>query len=506
MHSGNPLVTSPKLEMSPAEADLKEPEPSSPFNRMIPMNPSYRSRIRDETMDVALFSNAFRDAVAIEYADEYAVNFVKACMWPHNPVEVSRLELGELGVRVGHREGILAVLANMRRGAAVQDDLEHSDEALFTALPLDDPDFAPGVSMCMLSDDAHLETHMTTFMKDSVWVDMHGCHRTMDMYLGAIRRALTAASLPAAFIRLFLNNKPMPFHMKLPTKNGRIVHGMLLRVPLADIMPEDRGAPTGLTTQATTLHRMANRLAIIYDAGTAQRRGILLTYRKDSDIKWVKELKSKWTVDVRDTIQLSHVATRLIAESMEAFRDVLHALQQELEVCSSLPDSFRPKDVVKTLSRVQRQAAVMRRCLSGNLKVLNAAEKELIFGDELSTCIALVEDLKEVADELETNAAEMLNLRLAMIDFKSQTNMKLFTHMTVVMSPLTLLTGWFGMNFEDMKELKIEGFYYGVAVFAVVVIGALTTVLWWMNRDRLVSADDAADAEIVLAKAEVEDD
>jgi hypothetical protein len=146
--------------MSPAEADLKEPEPSSPFNRMIPMNPSYRSRIRDETMDVALFSNAFRDAVAIEYADEYAVNFVKACMWPHNPVEVSRLELGELGVRVGHREGILAVLANMRRGAAVQDELDHSDEALFTALPLDDPDFAPGVSMCMLNDDAHLETHM----------------------------------------------------------------------------------------------------------------------------------------------------------------------------------------------------------------------------------------------------------------------------------------------------------------------------------------------------------
>jgi hypothetical protein len=155
-----PTCTSPKLEMSPAEADLKEPEPSSPFNRMIPMNPSYRTRIRDETMDVALFSNAFRDAVAIEYADEYAVNFVKACMWPHNPVEVSRLELGELGVRVGHREGILAVLANMRRGAAVQDDLEHSDEALFTALPLDDPDFAPGVSMCMLNEDAHLETHM----------------------------------------------------------------------------------------------------------------------------------------------------------------------------------------------------------------------------------------------------------------------------------------------------------------------------------------------------------
>jgi hypothetical protein len=58
------------------------------------------------------------------------------------------------------REGILAVLANMRRGAAVQDELDHSDEALFTALPLDDPDFAPGVSMCMLNDDAHLETHM----------------------------------------------------------------------------------------------------------------------------------------------------------------------------------------------------------------------------------------------------------------------------------------------------------------------------------------------------------
>jgi magnesium transporter len=100
----------------------------------------------------------------------------------------------------------------------------------------------------------------------------------------------------------------------------------------------------------------------------------------------------------------------------------------------------------------------------------------------------------------------MLDLRLAMIDFKGQMNMRLFTNMTIIVAPLSVITGWFGMNFEDMKELSIEGFYYGVVVFAVLLVTCLSLMLVWLNRDRAVSAQDAAEAQVVLRKAEAEED
>ena len=56
----------------------------------------------------------------------------------------------------------------------------------------------------------------------------------------------------------------------------------------------------------------------------------------------------------------------------------------------------------------------------------------------------------------------------AQIDAKQNSNMQFLTVISTIFFPLTLITGWYGMNFKDMPEL--DNGYPGVVILSVVVI------------------------------------
>lgn len=58
----------------------------------------------------------------------------------------------------------------------------------------------------------------------------------------------------------------------------------------------------------------------------------------------------------------------------------------------------------------------------------------------------------------------------AMLDYNLNSIMKLFTVITAVFLPLSLIAGWYGMNFEYMPELHLRYGYLGVIIFSAVVV------------------------------------
>jgi magnesium transporter len=58
----------------------------------------------------------------------------------------------------------------------------------------------------------------------------------------------------------------------------------------------------------------------------------------------------------------------------------------------------------------------------------------------------------------------------AMLDYNLNSIMKLFTVITTIFLPLTLIVGWYGMNFTNMPELTWKYGYPGVIVFSIVVV------------------------------------
>lgn len=83
---------------------------------------------------------------------------------------------------------------------------------------------------------------------------------------------------------------------------------------------------------------------------------------------------------------------------------------------------------------------------------------------------------KELADDLMNGYISVTSHRLNQI-------MKVLTVVTVIFLPLTLLVGVYGMNFEDMPELKIKNAYFvllGVMGSIVVVLLLLFRKMRWL--------------------------
>ncbi len=67
------------------------------------------------------------------------------------------------------------------------------------------------------------------------------------------------------------------------------------------------------------------------------------------------------------------------------------------------------------------------------------------------------------------------------IGIQQNQTMKILTIVTTVFLPLTLLVGWYGMNFTNMPELSWE---YGYPVFIAVSLVILLITIWWVRKNR----------------------
>ena len=69
------------------------------------------------------------------------------------------------------------------------------------------------------------------------------------------------------------------------------------------------------------------------------------------------------------------------------------------------------------------------------------------------------------------------------LDLKLNNTMKLFTVITAFFSPLTLIAGWYGMNFEYMPELRWK---YGYLFVIILSISSVISCLVIFKRKKMM--------------------
>ena len=82
---------------------------------------------------------------------------------------------------------------------------------------------------------------------------------------------------------------------------------------------------------------------------------------------------------------------------------------------------------------------------------------------------------------LRESVAHLREAYQSQLSIRQNDLMKVFTVVTAVFLPLTLLTGWYGMNFTSMPELRWRYGYPAVIVLGVTIVGVL---LWWFKRKK----------------------
>ncbi len=80
--------------------------------------------------------------------------------------------------------------------------------------------------------------------------------------------------------------------------------------------------------------------------------------------------------------------------------------------------------------------------------------------------------LHDAAASLRDHTMQVRDLYHAQLDAKQNRTMTLLTIVTTVFMPLTLIAGWYGMNFRYMPELESRWGYPGVIAASVAVVAA----------------------------------
>lgn len=97
-----------------------------------------------------------------------------------------------------------------------------------------------------------------------------------------------------------------------------------------------------------------------------------------------------------------------------------------------------------------------------------------IFCEENTRLFRIVRDkitrLSSNTQLLRDSLVQVREAYMAALDYNANSIMKVFTVVTTIFMPLTLIVGWYGMNFHFMPELTWEYGYIGVIVLSVTVV------------------------------------
>ncbi|MCR5150737.1 MAG: hypothetical protein K6B52_05890 [Clostridiales bacterium] len=82
--------------------------------------------------------------------------------------------------------------------------------------------------------------------------------------------------------------------------------------------------------------------------------------------------------------------------------------------------------------------------------------------------------LRNDVDSLSNSIDHLQDAYSSFLDLKLNHTMKIFTVLTSIFFPLTIIVGWYGMNFESMPEFKWRYGYIYVILLSLVTVLALT--------------------------------
>ncbi|MBO4947615.1 MAG: cobalt transporter [Lachnospiraceae bacterium] len=91
-----------------------------------------------------------------------------------------------------------------------------------------------------------------------------------------------------------------------------------------------------------------------------------------------------------------------------------------------------------------------------------------------------VERLSNNCQMLKENLVQVREAYSSSLDYSINSVMKLFTVVTTIFMPLTLITGWYGMNFTNMPELAWQYGYLFVVILSVTVVA----VCFWVFKKK----------------------
>jgi magnesium transporter len=176
----------------------------------------------------------------------------------------------------------------------------------------------------------------------------------------------------------------------------------------------------------------------------------------------------------------------LLDTIVSGYIDVMEHIVDEIDILEEkvMQDEYI-QHPTKKLYDLKRQLVSVRKAVRPLLDATTQLLKEE--GKFLDSTNFYMRDLRERINQVSENVeiaidtcSSLLDLHLTLMSHKTNEVMKVLTVMSAIFLPLSFIAGLYGMNFENMPELKMKmGYYYTVYGMIFISVGLLT---WFKIR------------------------
>lgn len=208
-----------------------------------------------------------------------------------------------------------------------------------------------------------------------------------------------------------------------------------------------------------------------------------------------QETESDIFAAIRNRVQVGHGRVRrkgadyLAYALLDAVTDnYFHVLDRVEEIIEQVEDDIlnNPDNTVKArIHKLKKELLIVRKSISPLREAISRftkSENEQINDNTLIFVRDLYDHTIQIMDMTE-NYRDMLNglqdLYTSEISFKMNQVMQVLTVVTTIFVPLSFLTGLYGMNFENIPELKYQYGYFALWGFMLTIAIAL---LYYFKR------------------------
>lgn len=171
------------------------------------------------------------------------------------------------------------------------------------------------------------------------------------------------------------------------------------------------------------------------------------------------------------------------SKGLEAKEFAIEAMEEEIH------EGAIDRKFISSILALKKEVTILRNYYEQMIEVgedLAENENGLFPADDLryfKMFTDKVERLSNNCQMLKENLVQVREAYSSSLDYSINAVMKIFTVVTTIFQPLTLIVGWYGMNFTNMPELTWRYGYLAVIVLSLTVV---IFCLWLFRKKHLL--------------------
>lgn len=211
----------------------------------------------------------------------------------------------------------------------------------------------------------------------------------------------------------------------------------------------------------------------------------ILVSVRSKELRSFNETVKKMFANPRNYPNGFHILVALLETRVEYDADMIEALAKEITQLSNRlkTDDDVSDDILIAIKELQEKTMLIRENIIDKQRVCSNMLKSELFPTEAKTKLAIIiKDINSLFEHTRFSFDRLEYLQdtfLGLVNIQQNKIIKIFTIVSVIFLPPTLIASMYGMNFDIMPELHWRyGYLWAIALMILFVVG----ILWFFKR------------------------